>query len=155
WFPAVRTFGPPKSLEASYLDWGQVELIPDARPPGAGPVQPAPHVRPVGPEDTWRFARETDAAFVKIGPGNIAPGNPRVWPEGEVEKFLFYRGLGSFGLPLEVRHGVRRDGTAVLTLHNRGGDALRGVFAVRVEKGAIQFAPLSDLPGHGTLTASA
>jgi hypothetical protein len=146
WFPAVNWFGPPLTDKpendpaGSFLDWGTVELIPDTRP-AVGPNPPTtPALRPVSPQDSWRFARETDAAFVKIG-----PSNPRVRSTGEFEKFLFYRGLGTFELPFQV-HSEGREARQ-LTLRNRGGDTLQGVHAIRVEEGTIQFAALPDLPG--------
>jgi hypothetical protein len=43
---------------------------------------------------------------------------------GEVEGFIFYRGLGNFRLPLEAKAGT--DGT--LTLRNSGGDVLSFVW---------------------------
>jgi hypothetical protein len=76
--------------------------------------------------------------------------------DGEREKFLFYRGLGSFELPLHVRT-AGTGANVQLTLHNRGPDVLRGLFALRVAKDAIQFAGLADLPGgasqEGTLSS--
>src|SRR5262249_55058230 len=76
--------------------------------------------------------------------------------DGEREKFLFYRGLGSFDLPLHVRTAGTCD-QARLTLRNHGKDRVRGLFAVRVEKDMIQFARLADLPGgaiqEGTLSS--
>ncbi|HEV3256483.1 MAG TPA: hypothetical protein VG013_06375 [Gemmataceae bacterium] len=104
-----------------------------------------------GPQSGWQFPRETDSALVKIGAGD--QGRPRE----EVEKFLFYRGLGSFELPIQVRTAGSGD-DVYLTLHNRGQDALRGIFAVRVEKDTIQFAALDDLAAgqiRETATASA
>jgi hypothetical protein len=152
WYPAVRTFGPPippgdkkarpkTAVGGSFLDWGKVELIPDYRTLGFSLLPPSFKV--VDEKSTWRFARETDSAFVKM-----AKDNPRVHPgsTGEWEKFLFYRGLGTFDLPLQVRaSGPGED--VRLALSNRGGDALEGIFAVQVEKGSIRFAALPDLPG--------
>src|SRR5262245_53051802 len=95
WFPAVYQFGPPKeaktaSNSGSFLDWGEFEIIPDTRP--AAPVDAllTPGLR--GPQffsvsaesGTWLFARDTDAALVKI----------KYQGRERFEKFLFYRGLG-------------------------------------------------------------
>jgi hypothetical protein len=63
-----------------------------------------------------------------------------------MEKFLFYRGLGTFELPLQVTSGYLRVGEQV-KLHNRSADTLRGLFVVRVEKDTIQIAALPALPG--------
>jgi hypothetical protein len=76
--------------------------------------------------------------------------------DAEREKFLFYRGLGSFDLPLHVKTTGTGD-QVQLTLHNGGKDLLRGLFAVRVAKDTIQYAQLADLPAgtiqQGSLTA--
>src|SRR5262249_31716210 len=72
WYPMVRQFGPEPladlatAAKGSYLDWARVELLPQTStsPTAAGTPVPAP--RQVKSEDTWRFARETDAALVKV-----------------------------------------------------------------------------------------
>jgi hypothetical protein len=89
WYPAVRSFGPPLSnpkAEASadsFLDWGAIELLPDTPSTNAARTSPPAGFRPVSQDDTWRLVRETDAAFVRLGPGVRG-----VRKEGEVEKFL-------------------------------------------------------------------
>jgi hypothetical protein len=149
WFPGVYQFGPPKeaktvSNSGSFLDWGEVEIIPDNRP--AAPVDAlltpgvrVPQLYPVGGDSTWRFARDTDSALVRF------PSSERE----RFEKFLFYRGLGMFDLPLEVRSSGTGDGVR-LALHNRSGQALHGLFAVWVDHGMIRHAALEDLGGGAT-----
>jgi hypothetical protein len=68
----------------------------------------------------------------------------------EHEKFLFYRGLGAFALPLEVR-SQGGDDDATLTLRNRSSHPLRGLFVIHVGKGSFQVARLDDLPGATTV----
>jgi hypothetical protein len=127
----------------SFLDWGKVELFPDT-PEYVGAKKPVVGVRPgVGPASTWRFARETDAALVKVTKAPVP-----VRPELETEKFLFYRGLGEFDLPLSVAvRGAADDLT--LALANRGSDPLTSVFVVRVRGGNLQYARVADLAGRG------
>jgi hypothetical protein len=149
WFPVVHQFGPPKgektvSNSGSFLDWGDFEIIPDTRP--ATPVDAVltpglrvPQLYSVAADNTWRFARETDSALVKFNSG----GRERF------EKFLFYRGLGMFDLPLEVRTTGAGDAVR-LALHNRGEQGLRGLFAVWVDHGLIRHAALADLAGGAT-----
>lgn len=151
WFPAVQTFGPPvnqkvaSATPGSFLDWGKVELYPDT-PEFVGATKPVRGVRAgAGADTTWRFARETDAALVKV----TKAGAP-VRPEGEVEKFLFYRGLGEFDLPLSIVTSGAGDDVR-LTLKNRGSEPLTAVFAVRVRSGMVQYACLPDLAGQGDL----
>ncbi len=149
WYPATETFGPPLPEESqkskpspavtgSFLDWGQVELIPDYRSLGFSLVGPG--FKAVDEKNTWRFARETDSAFVKVGPRARVP-----WPTGEWEKFLFYRGLGSFELPLQVRSSGEGDDVKFALQNARCKSNLAGVCLVRVEKGAIRFAMLPDV----------
>jgi hypothetical protein len=95
----------------------------------------------VGPDSTWRFARETDSALVKVVKAPV----PVHW-KGDVEKFLFYRGLGEFDLPLSVSSTSDKD-DATLTLRNRAEAPLTSVFAVRVRNGMVQYARLPDLQG--------
>jgi hypothetical protein len=154
WFPAVQAFGPPTGpaarpvSSASFLDWGKVELFPDT-PAFVGLNKPVHGVRTGAAGDsTWRFARETDSALVRV---MKAPA--RVRPEGDVEKFLFYRGLGEFDLPLSVESAGTADDVK-LTLHNRGPERLTALFAVRVRGGSIQYAGLPDLAGQSNLTIS-
>ncbi len=152
WYPAVQQFGPPKDDKAkappseSYLDWGQIELIPQKSDSFVGPPAPNYGFKPVEKDSTWRFARETDSALVRIDGSDrknlVAP----VRPEGEYEKFLFYRGLGSLELPLAVRSADSGQ-EASLTLHNGGSDALKGLVAIRIDRDTIQFAKLADLAG--------
>src|SRR5262249_39661171 len=148
WYPMVRQFGPEPladlatAAKGSYLDWARVELLPQTStsPTAAGTPVPAP--RQVKSEDTWRFARETDAALVKVCSRKGDPKN--FGREFDYEKFLFYRGLGTMDMPLEVRSaGTNQD--LRLTLRNRGQQVLHGLFAIWVEDKTIRFAPLKDL----------
>jgi hypothetical protein len=159
WFPDVQAVTPPlpkppKTEEAraegpktaapagSSLDWGTFQVFPDqrflpaAQQPSGGTTS---HVCWVGPESTWRFARTTDSALVRTKVGN----------RELFEKFLFYRGLGTFPLPLEVRP-TGADEKLHLSLHNQGTEPLRGLFAVWVLNGGIRLAALDDLPGGAT-----
>ena len=141
WFPAVRGFGPAADAKKpgpdSFLDWGQIELIPDCSQqpmpgsPVAGPLE-------VETDNTWKFARETDAAFVKVINVNGAK-------RGELERFLFYRGVGSFELPLQVTAAGDNSTSVQLTVGNRGNDPLRGIFAIQVDKQTIRCGALPDL----------
>jgi hypothetical protein len=143
WFPSVKAFGPKKDARAnpadgSFLDWGEIEVVPDRTPvtpkvSGAKPPR-TPTFYEVNADSTWKFVRETDSALVKFN----FQGKDRV------EKFLFYRGLAAFELPLEVR-SAGPDGDLRLLLRNRGDQQIRGLFAVRVVKDGIRYGTLGDL----------
>ncbi len=64
-------------------------------------------------------ARETDSAFVRTSASNSA----------EVEKFLFYRGVGSFSTPLRVT--ATND---VVTIANIRNETLRHLFLLKVHR---------------------
>jgi len=104
-----------------------------------------PVLLPVATEQTWKYVRDTDSAFVKI---DARKDNGE--RATQFEKFLFYRGLGTFSMPVEVHSAEGTDGLT-LRLHNSSNDALRGLFAVNVEKDKIQFARLDDLAAQGIL----
>lgn len=105
WFPAVRQLSPPlywyrgagpldpwlngslrgcweydQPVKGGSLDWGQLDVLaPGLKPELVGPLG----------KTTWGFARNVAANTLAIG--------------DQREKFLFYRGLGAFKLPLTTR----------------------------------------------------
>jgi hypothetical protein len=100
---------------------------------------------PVGTEQTWRYVRDTDSALVRQETFNLK-GEPIV----QYEKFLFYRGVGTFSMPLNVQC---REGQRVglsLNLRNTSKEPLRGLFLIRVEDSKICFGRLDDLSGNAT-----
>jgi hypothetical protein len=149
WYPAVKEFGPPQGRAAwsapkeSFLDWDRVELTPDPGPNDCR-RRVLMSVRPVG-DSTWRFVRDTDSAFVKV-----ANAKKFGKPFAETEKFLFYRGLGAFDLPLEIKNSFWTRIDVRLPLRNRGHEPLPAVFVIRVESGTIQFAALGKLAGDAS-----
>jgi hypothetical protein len=154
WFPAVRRYGPHPSYESidvsarptgqaakSFLEWPVIHVIPD------GDKQTLVSSLPkVGPEQVWRFARETDAAILKMRSWKDRKDGGSL--QDEYEKFLFYRGLGTFSLPLEIRSFESKVGELSFAVRNLGPEPLRGLFAVWVNKDTIRFAPLGELAGH-------
>ncbi|MCI0745358.1 MAG: hypothetical protein L0Y58_08140 [Verrucomicrobia subdivision 3 bacterium] len=99
----------------SPLRWDKVAII----PPGD-----APHPAPL-PNDKskshYYAARETDAAMLGV---SLNDGKT------EHEKFLFYRGIGSFQAPLRVTMDPNE---ASIHLHNTGEDELKHFFVLRVK----------------------
>ncbi|HET7545453.1 MAG TPA: hypothetical protein VFK05_36550, partial [Polyangiaceae bacterium] len=93
------------------LDWGKFSLL--AR--GAAPEKALPDA----PLERfgWSHARAVDANLVQM-------------PSGESERFLFYRGLGEFDLPVEVQAG---DG-GKLKLTNGYSEAMGQVFLLNVDR---------------------
>jgi hypothetical protein len=105
WYPQAR------SVSAG-VDWGQLKVL-----PGASinyPVESA--------ESHYYPARETDAAPVQVCGTNGKPA--------QQEKFLFYRGVGTFDLPLNVKlegnqivlkNQSKNEISHLIIFENRGG----------------------------------
>src|SRR6185437_1186426 len=70
-------------------------------------------------------ARETDAAPVRVAAGK---------DKSEQEKFLFYRGVGDFAMPLTVR----ARGKGEFTVKNSAKEALPAFLLVRVQGGKVR-----------------
>jgi hypothetical protein len=110
-------------------------------------TQPAPALPKVDAAQTWQFARETDSAYVRVNTWDT-----QFRRQTQLEKFLFYRGLGQFtlGLAVEAVESCKRE--LQLTLLNRDSQRLRSLFLVQVENGTLRFAALGDLDGRATRT---
>jgi hypothetical protein len=113
WYPQARlVYVPPPSdgRNSSSIDWGRITVVPGAEEIFPVEAQPS-HYYP---------ARETDAAPLRI-----------CTSKGEqLEKFLFYRGVGTFNPPLGVKldsgrvvvKNTSRESIAqVILFENRGG----------------------------------
>jgi hypothetical protein len=171
WYPVVKNPEPafsktdPPKTGFKYLDWGTVRLTPQeqfadirVRSPvvkklpfgdplldkhvslAANDAQwealPA-SLPPVSADDHYGRARETDAAIVET-----------VDAEGgsNFEKFLFYRGVGNFDLPLKlVALGNDR-----FEVSNTGDMATGALILLRAEKGRIRFTRLDPVAACAT-----
>lgn len=104
------------------LDWGRFTVRPEARV--SLPKEAAPsHYYP---------ARETDAAPVRVGQ--------------EHEKFLFYRGLGSFALPVRVT----LEGQKVV-VRNAAADPIAKLFVFENVAGKAGYRVFEGLKGEARL----
>ncbi len=107
-------------------------------------------------------ARETDAAYLRLD------SLERTNPQPELEKFLFYRGVGNFATPLRVtmdgregqsqrRNGEGRlaesDAGEKITLANTGVEGIKHLYLLRVENGRGQYSRLDILRGGETWSA--
>ena len=86
-------------------------------------------------------ARETDAAYLRVEPLEKTNSQP------ELEKFLFYRGVGNFATPLRVTIASSPDET--ITLANIGAQEIRHLFLLRVEHGQGRYSYLGPLRAGG------
>ncbi len=151
-------------LKNSRLDWGKIRLLPaeslvrgQASQFGAKP--PAPPA--VGGHEHYQYARETDAAMIEFRgkspliesqademamfSGKKKPSYNE--PTTHYEKFLFYRGVGNFKLPLTLQsHGQGR-----FSLRNEGRRPVRSLFLVSVREGKIRFSEYDQIAANAAL----
>lgn len=104
------------------LDWGSIELL-DRNAPSANLPEASLDAF------TWSYARNVDSNTVRIA---NAPG---ALVQAQDEKFLFYRGLGNFELPVQVSASAN----SAITLNNTYAEALSTAFIVRVGEGKGAF----------------
>ena len=158
-FDAKIAYGEGEPIGKSSLDWGTVNLIPqNALVPGikdpsvrtqiANTIMNAsvPHG---ANEQHYAQARATDSALVHVSNGNADAFFGQFGQQDHLEKFLFYRGVGSFDLPVEVffqndqpvfaNHGT--DSVASVIMIESDNGALRAIKIDRVVAGdSIKFA---------------
>jgi hypothetical protein len=120
WYPQARAIG-------TNIDWGKLKVMPGAAL--TFPVESsASHYYP---------ARETDAAPVQVcGTEGKA---------GQQEKFLFYRGVGSFDLPLSVK----LEGESVV-LKNLAQNEIKHLVIFENRGGRIGYRLCDDFTGEMT-----
>jgi hypothetical protein len=142
WYPVSDLLGPAEGkrddgpldvskVERSFLQW-DVDVIPRA--------QGIEGIKPVAADDPWSFAREVDAACVRTVPRTA----PRRGPT-ESEHYLFYRGLGTFTLPVRVE--ARPNGS--LSFRNDSDHEIPAAFALRIVGKDGSFHPLGKIAPHG------
>ena len=155
WYPqetaadlGIRTVARAKTVPA--LRWPKVEILPA--------TEGAKMALPTDPSGSHYFAaRETDAALLRVVDGAKKP---------EVEKFLFYRGVGSFTAPLTVKQDSADAQRVSLT--NEGQEELRALFLCEVhadgarwlavdklQPGETRVVSLAAAPGADTATLAA
>ena len=128
-YPPVLAMGPKTESKAKdakpaigkgFLDWGQITVF----PPSQLEVSRR-RIPPVQPGDPYAAARETDSDIVWAT--NVT-GN-------YMEKFLFYRGVGNFDLPVKMQSA----GKDHFQITNNGRDAIHAAFLVQVNDGKVRF----------------
>ena len=119
WYPRARLVH--ADTNNAWIDWGRFTVVPGAEP--RLPVEQG--------ESHYYPARETDAAPLRVCGARAT----------EFEKFLFYRGVGNFDLPVTVR----LEGEKVL-LNNRGRSAIRNVVVFENRRGKVGYS-IRDMVG--------
>lgn len=136
WYPQARTVG-------TGIDWGAVKVLPRAKDV-AFPVEPG--------ESHYYPARKTDAAPVRVCARQGGAGV-------EHEKFLFYRGAGTFALPIaatiegekvRVKNLGADEVSQVVLFENRGGRVGYRIHCYLGRGGANEVVlDRPELGGHG------
>ncbi len=92
-----------------WIKWNNIQVLgPDSNVPLSPPVDQL--------IDTWKAPRAVRANKVKVG--------------DEVEKYLFYRGLGNFDIPVHVKFNNKRD----LQITNTGTEKIPYVFVYQIDE---------------------
>jgi hypothetical protein len=120
-----------RPMGGAYLDWGAVRLTPPeqfakirVRDRKGKPI--AASLPAVDAKFHYAHARETDSAIVET-----LDANRRSY----FEKFLFYRGLGNFELPIKLA----ALGHDRFEITNADDDATGALLLVRIERGRVRF----------------
>jgi len=124
WYPQARAVD-------KGIDWGKIRIMPRAKPRYPNDNRKS-HYYP---------ARETDASPIRVCGGY---GN-------QFEKFLFYRGVGNFSLPLKLT----ALGNDQFRLDNTGKQPIRSLFLVRIKGGKIWFSAYDQVKQTRQLQLSA
>jgi len=111
------------TVGSGLLDWGSISVL--ARDANVGAKMPLAALD----KFSWSYARDVAANPVQIA-------------SGETERFLFYRGLGNFDLPVSVNvtgPGIEGLGGNPVTLKNGFSQAIGPVFMMNVGKNEAIF----------------
>jgi hypothetical protein len=126
WYPSARTVG-------AGIDWGRVAVLPNA----------TTNLPAEATANHYYAARGTDAALVRVC---NTTGRTT-----EFEKFLFYRGIGGFDLPMSVTLDGNRlrltgltDIAQVIVFENRGGNIGFRVLGAHADDAIVERPQLGD-----------
>jgi hypothetical protein len=134
--PFTANEGP---LRDSSLTW-QIKVHPPAEfAKTNGQIDGPPALPEVNGDDHYGFARETDSAVVEVTDH---------FGQMHAEKFLFYRGVGNFTLPLRLEAFSSRRFQAV----NDSPHAIESLFMVMIDDDGLHFCQYPELMAHATLT---
>jgi hypothetical protein len=152
WYPVVKDFNSGHDNEKrivtgnAYLDWGAVRLTPPTEfaairvQDDKGEPVPAA-LPPVDAKYHYGRARETDSAIVETVDADQG---------SHFEKFLFYRGLGNFILPLKLA-ALGRDR---FEISNSSTTSTGALFLVRIEQDRVRYAALDPIAPQAVIEAN-
>ncbi len=148
WYPGITSMLPEfkqgetlKPELGSSINFGRFRVEPEST--FAKSFNRVPNLPTVPANDPWLSMRQPDSAIVSFATGNTS--------KREEEKFLFYRGLGAFQLPLHVK-STGQDATLQLDFKNDAKHPLTGMFLIDVCENKIRWSELSPMVSDGALT---
>lgn len=128
WYPEATSFEPAI---------GAISRIADGQMSWEGELLARePRLIEVEPQEIWAPSRQVDALPFAVGE--------------EEERFIFYRGLGRFDMPVRTKS----TGGNAFTITNESDDALPAVFVLHVSARGGTVRNLGELPAGGTVVAS-
>lgn len=159
----AATQGEGEPVGNGLLDWGSIQLIPaSSLRPAVKDAETANWFQEVftskilteAKGNHYAHARETDSAYVysrRLPAGNpqwvkaalklpSSPGPDNSPPEHHLEKFLFYRGVGQFDVPVQVT----TDETNRVIVTNKGSQHVSGMILLTVKNASLRMAQVPD-----------
>jgi hypothetical protein len=132
WFPSANSKICPAPTKKGFgLSWPNVAIIPRSSDAAAELESKLPTEKA---GSHYYAARDAESDFIRV---------PREHGADEVEKYIFYRGIGKFDAPLKVT--IPNPEKDDLRLENTGSEALRSLVVVRVGDGQMTITPAGDL----------
>jgi len=132
WYPRADEVGPtyttnlqPRAITEQMLHWPAVHVLATADGVTLPEDKHGSH---------YYAARETDSATLRVDAGVTNSSN-------QFEKFLFYRGVGSFNAPLKAS----MSDDATVTVENTGSEPLHDLFVLEVNQGKARLVHLKTL----------
>jgi len=145
-------------LKDGGLDWGTVHLIPieslSTRVADRVLAKSMGHflAEQIVPDAAtfphYVHARATDSALVNV---RVDDNHQDKVKGDHFEKFLFYRGLGNFQLPLTLA----AHGQGAFELNNRGPEAIRSLFLVTIVGDNVRYNAYGQIGAESTLAMTA
>jgi len=132
-YPPVRMMfpvfvkGQNEKLADSSLTWEKVKLIP------TGGIKGTMLPPPTSGNDHYGFARQTDSAMLQI--------DDKLINKTYYEKFLFYRGVGNFDLPVTLQSTAG----GKFTIRSSCKDSIHAAFLVQISHGHIRCAKVGRI----------
>lgn len=140
-YPPASEMSPAYSLGEDKLSGSSLTWRARLYPPAefariSGKLDGPPALPAVGDGDHYGEARDTDSAIVEATDS---------YSMKHSEKFLFYRGVGNFSLPLRLEALPDRRFRVV----NDGPDAIESLFMVTIDADGLRFCQQPQVPAAG------